>query len=267
MRPVGPFTSEADLVAAFCMGVERHNDNPNLGPRPKWTAYHETAGWDLLLVATTGAQIGIEAKRVLNAKVLSQAIPSYAAEGPDFRAVLVPSDGRHADIKTLANALGLTVITAQSYTGTDGVEVHYFNPELPDEASKYGRDQWHPWYPAERCVLPDYIPDVMGGKAAPVALTPWKINAIKLVILLDRVGVVTRRDMRALGVAEGRWTAASYGFLSPRDGGYVRNERTPDFRTQHPVNYAQIEADWEKWGAGMLAGRVVPMAGLFEGAA
>lgn len=253
------FANEAELVAAFCAEVERMNSLTHV-VRQRWTIYHETAGWDLLLVGDSGSQIGIEAKMSLNAKVLEQALPYSTSEqqGPDFRAVLVPRYEIQNHIGSLARHVGITIISAGGYE-TGGEKRFYFNPHSPpdSEAGDYAQRDWFCWHPAERCKVPDYVPDVMGGKASPVSLTEWKISAIKLVILLDRVGVVTRTDMKALKLSPSRWTEAWQGFLDPAPGGYVRNSRTPNFRAQHPVNYAQIEADFEKWGASLLVGRSV----------
>lgn len=244
------FTSEADLVRAFCAEIERQNSLTHVN-LPKWAVYHETADWDVLLVGPGGTQVGIEAKLSLNAKVLEQALPGRFTQpcGPDYRAVLVPTVGLQHHLSNIALHLGISVITARSWAmyRSDQRKTFSFNPSPPDESSGYNTGDWHSWHPAKRCELPDYVPDVMGGKAAPVRLTDWKIKAIRLVILLDRVGVVTRKDMAAIGVHPSRWTAAGNGFLASGDGGYVRCGRTPDFRAQHPENYAQIEADFAKW--------------------
>lgn len=245
------FANEADLVAAFCEYVERaYNKNPNRRRKTSWQIYHETAGFDLLLVeAATGVQIGVEAKMALNNKVMCQALPDRHYErGPDYRAVLVPSSKVQIGTSMLAGLVGLKVLGVynQMYGGRKPV---WNAPSLPDEGSLYQYDEWYPWMPTERCSLPEYVPDVVGGKPSPVALTAWKIQAIRLIILLDRQGFVTRADMRALKISPTRWTAASYGYLSPDKarGGYVRNDITPDVKGQHPVNYAEIEADFDKW--------------------
>jgi len=55
-----PFATEADLCAAFLACVPA-----------TWQAYPESCGFDIVLAhKETGAQIGIEAKLTLNAKVL-----------------------------------------------------------------------------------------------------------------------------------------------------------------------------------------------------
>lgn len=253
------FPTEADLVAKFCWLIHPDRWERNPARAPRWTAYHETAGWDLLLAHETGAQIGIEAKLSLNPKVLEQALPSRWAddEGPDFRAVLVPYDGLQNHMHRLCHHLGIVVIGVGASTGWNGKQSFDFHPGLPDLKSLYDLKDWPNWLPSKRCKLPDYVPDVTGGHAAPVALTDWKIRAIKLIILLDRRGYVTRRDMKALGISPSRWTDHYHGFLAAGPEGYVRNNRTPDLKAQHPTNWAQIEADYAKWSVGVeTAGRL-----------
>ena len=74
-------------------------------------------------------------------------------------------------------------------------------------------------------------------------------EAIKLMIVLDRRGYVTRRDMKALEISATRWTDRYHGFLMPGPSGYVRCNATPDLKAQHPINYAQIEADIDQWAS------------------
>lgn len=245
------------MVQAFCTWIKDVH-------REKWTVYHETSGWDLLLVQDeSGVQVGVEAKLSLNAKVISQALPAVSAFnepiGPDYRAVLVPKKGCQNHLAPICEHIGLTIISIVGYETHYGEKRWNCDPfRLPDEASEYGK-AWHPWLPAQRCSLPDYIPDVVGGHAAPIMLTPWKVKAIKLLILLDRFGAVTRADMRALKISPTRWTDRYYGFLTPGKGGYVRCDRTPDLRKQHPTNFAEIERDMAKW-----LGDVRPGEGDFD---
>lgn len=258
MSKVRHFSSEADLVAKFCELVDHRNGDAAKNPRVEtWTAYHETAGWDLLLVSDrTGAQIGVEAKLVLNAKVLEQSLPGRWADrrGPDFRAVLVPDYGLQHHLEAICQHLGIAIITVRAHQASwrPGRPHFDFRPALPDLTSRFDHGDWPWWMPAERCVLPEYVPDVTGGKAAPVQLSPWKIKAIKLLIVLERRGYVTRKDMAALDISPTRWTASFYGFLARGEHGYVRWERTPDLKAQHPTVWAQIEADFPKWSTGLL---------------
>ncbi len=256
------FAKETDLVAAFCdcLGRGRWSHSAAIGAG--WTQYHETAGWDLLLAHESGLQIGIEAKLSLNGKVLSQSLPAeYTGSGPDYRAVLVPKDACQQHMAEIAGHLGITVIEVGQtciegkFLGFDGDRAIYDEPtyrwscsiDLPKQESFYSDQRWHPWLPEKRHALPDYVPDVMGGGSAPVALTPWKIKAIKLLILLERRGAVHRSDMKALQISPTRWTDRYYGYLDPAPCGYVRNSRTPDLKAQHPKNWAEIEADYEAW--------------------
>jgi hypothetical protein len=227
--------------------------------RKKWTIYREACGWDLVLAEEqTSVQVGIEAKLCLNAKVLSQALVgasdySWHARGPDYRAVLVPSGGRNTELRQLCDLVGLTVLSLYDcHPYSAEPEWHLHQPsQLPDEddPSEFFMAGWHSWLPIEREKLPDYIPDVQAGVKSPVQLTEWKIRAIKLWILLERRGVVTRGDMKALGLSPTRFTDRFNGFLTPDPGagGYVKHDASPDFRAQHPRNYAEIEADFEKW--------------------
>ena len=245
--------SEADLCAAFIAAVAA----PTRGVGAKWTAYPETAGFDILLIREgDGFQIGVEAKLSLNAKVVAQALPygegwHYGtAPGPDCRAVLVPFGKCNEDVSRICAALGITVIrfhTAPPAGG--GIWGRPFFPHLPDERTGLAMGEWHPWAPAERCPLPDYIPDVAAGVAAPSKLSEWKVKAIRLAVLLDD-RPVTRADFRALQLSPTLWLGP-LGWLEPvpgsRPGAWVRCNRTPDFERQHPTNYGQIRADKARW--------------------
>lgn len=240
------FPTEAALVAKFCELVAARSER-----EPKWTPYHETGGWDVLLVGADGTQIGIEAKLSLNAKVIEQALPQSRwsdAIGPDCRAVLVPEEGLQNHLAEICHHLGIVVISVSARENWRKTGFTFdFSPRLPDVNSRWDCRDWPDWLPAERHKLPEYVPDVIGGHASPLTLSQWKIRAIKLLILLDRYGVVTRKDMKALDLSPTRWTAAYHGFLDRTPEGYVRSARTPDLKAQHPVNWAQIEADFDTW--------------------
>lgn len=265
--------SEAALVEAFCAIIEKRNqrvlvdrDRPDAPPHWReqrlWTIYREACGWDLLLVEeNTSVQVGIEAKLCLNAKVLSQALPHhrwFESAGPDYRAVLVPGGGRNLELRQLCDCIGLTVLSMYDmHPYSPEPEWHLHTPsQLPDEErpESWTMEGWHWWAPAEREKLPDYVPDVRAGVKSPIQLTEWKVRAIKLWVLLDRFGKVTRGDMKALGLSPTRFTDRFHGFLTPdpSSGGYVRHDTSPDFKAQHPRNYAEIAADFDKWCPPML---------------
>lgn len=238
--------AETDLVADFSDHATKCG----------WVVYAETAGWDLLLVRPAdGFQIGVEAKLSLNATVLCQILSretSYGrGVGPDCRAALVPAKKTVNGLTTIARHLGIVVIEGHEPDRWNKARAPNFSPGLPDEKhawsrSELGHGEWPELCPDQRHALPDYVPDVVGGKAAPVALTQWKIKALKVVVTIEAAGAVTRADFKALGIDPSRWT--QYWLKSNGEGGWVPKPTTPDFKAQHPVNYEQIKADIAKWG-------------------
>lgn len=235
------FKTEAELCAAYITHAQRDSE---------WTAYPETAGWDILLVRNAdGFQIGIQAKMSFNMKVLAQAIEgtcgSWSDDGPDCRAVLVPTapDGANA----VCTALGLSLIrfTGRSGYFDGGLQFH---PNLPGgrrggDHYPYGSN-WPEWSPDKRHPLPAYVPDVVAGSAAPIQLTKWKISALKVVAMLQLRGYVTRADFKAIGIDARRWIAPGAGFLDADDAGrFIASKRLPDFEAQHPVVFPQVMAE------------------------
>ncbi|GAA2887964.1 hypothetical protein GGQ99_004770 [Aminobacter niigataensis] len=251
------FSSEAELCATFISQLPEG-----------WTAYPETAGFDILLARDVdGVQIGIEAKLALNAKVIEQVMPHdswWHADGehPEYRAVLVPW-GCSGGLAAVCKFLDITIIEMASkalYQSWHPMVRRKMSPDLPKVGDHWYQDRkWRDWCPAKRCALPDYIPDVTAGASAPVQLSGWKVKAIKLIILLDRRGYVTRADFKHLEVDPGRWIYSgrwlAHGAVK---GQFVRCEYTPDFRAQHPVNFDQIAADFEKWSPQAIRADHVP---------
>lgn len=234
------FATEADLCATFISAID-----------DDWTAYPETAGFDILLVRGDGLQVGVEAKLRLNAKVLAQAMEDRAywslQPGPDHRAVLVP-DGRDTGLSGIAAALGITVITCRHRDEESRGRGPYY-PNLP--TAKYEQQvpdsQWHDLLVEARCKLPEYVPDVRSGASAPVKLSAWKIKALKLGIVLERRGYVMRSDFRHLGMDHRRWICPITGWLQIGEQGWERGPGLPDLKRQHPRVWNEVEADAEKW--------------------
>jgi len=232
------FRTEADLCAAFISAVPK-----------TWVAYPETAGWDILLVrGKDGYQIGVQAKLKLNAKVLAQAVEGYypVETGPDYRAVLVPS-GEWNDLTALAPYCGITVI---GMLPPDSYVSHYsnwFSPSLPaDDRYLYSSSEWHDRLPIKRHLLPEYVPDVVAGSSSPLQLTKWKIAAIKLMILLDHSGYLTRQDFKRVQIDIRRWIDGS-GWLQASPQGFIAGPRCPDLKLQHPRVWDEIVVDPKKW--------------------
>ena len=256
-----PWATEQAMVADFTAWV-RHQG---------WQVYAETAGWDLVLVRPEdGFQVGVEAKLRLNADVLCQVIGHDSrlrqGYGPDCHAVLVPAAKAIGGLTTIARRLNIVVINGSGppardhsvfrdgvwYGGRDGWKGCCFAPGLPKRNDgQYMDPAWPELCPDRRVTLPDYVPDVVGGASAPIALTHWKIQAIKIACLIEHRGWVTRSDFKAVNLHMSRWTEGQW--LSRIGGGrWAAGPGMPDFRAQHPVNFEQIKADLPKWGAKMI---------------
>lgn len=261
-RDVQPtFETEAALCQAFICSVP-----------PEWIVYPETAGWDILLVHRIGGwQIGIEAKKTLNAKVIAQAIEGrrHNLSGPDFRAVLVGKVV--AENAAIARALGITVITPKGISqwgrpkgrGFDlpGPLVPVFTPEPPraEVLTRIGEwwsnwdegQQWFDQFPTDRNRLPDYIPEVAAGVPSPMILSDWKIKAMRVCQWVDRHGVITRAQFKALGIDPSRWMNGHWLKAAPGRGEWCAGEGFPgpQFRREHPGVWAKIAEDYPKWAA------------------
>lgn len=243
MKPAPAFAAEADLCAAFIAAATRGGE---------WMAYPETAGFDIVLVRRAdGVQIGVEAKLRLNAHVVAQAYrgldASRHAEGPDYRAAVIPMGAKVEGVGTLADAIGITVIEVSR----DGVYGRHhgggFLPALPTGQHPFDDRGWHQWCPTRRLALPAFVPDVAAGASSPVQLTDWKIRALRLVALLEVRGFIHRSDFVALELSAQRWTDKWTGWLESTPQGYVAGGRMPDFKAQHPKVFAELVATIEEW--------------------
>lgn len=241
------FETEAALCAAFIDWVKRESGQVRHGKKtPVWTPYAETAGWDILLVAEDGTQIGIQAKQRFNLKVIDQCLPdsweSWHDRGPDYRAILIPTTDNY---DKLMSALGLTVFQPAHTSTWNRKAQPEFAPGLA-LGSLGGWHGWHFWNPRERCKLPEYVPDVVAGDSGPVQLTQWKVAALKIVATLELRGYVTRQDFKTHSIDARRWTAHQ-GWLVPNGtpGQFARGPSL-DFDKQHPVVYAQVLEDVRK---------------------
>jgi len=203
-----------------------------------WTPYAETAGWDVLLVAPDGTQIGVQAKLKFNLHVLSQAVEDRhywgETQGPDFRAVLVPEDPGYSN---LCAALGLTVFTQMHIR--NGWE---FRPGLP--GMRYvGMAEWHFCNHEKRYVLPKYVPDVVAGASAPVQLTRWKVGALQVCAAIEVRGYVTRDDFRRYGIDHRRWINDNAWLIQGDAPGKFIRGPSLGFDKQHPTVYQQVLAE------------------------
>jgi hypothetical protein len=249
------FPTEAALCDCFLASLQK------LGG---WTAYPETAGFDILAVYdATGHQLGIEAKLALNAKVADQILPDHymgyrddGVEGPDFRAVIVPAITEASEgIAKMLGILGVMVWTPgesncgglsfgralDRYGGYSG-QPDRRSYDLEDGGLNEWDLAWHDWNPPRRCVLPEIVPSVRAGVPAPLRLTPWKIGALRVLAMLEVDGFVTAKSVRDCGV-DARRFCANDGWLEQLGGGRWGRGRIPRFDTQHPEAYAQVLAE------------------------
>lgn len=232
------FATEADLCAAFSAWATGEG----------WTVYPETGGFDLLLVDADHYQLGIEAKKQLNFKVCSQALPHhYDHTGPDYRGILVGTAPNPAAVALLAHC-GLAVFFPQRAYGGRTVQLTF-----SADANSYYKHHLHDHNPRRRVELPEIIPDVPAGVPAPSTLSPWKIGALRILALLELRGFVTRDDFRRVGIDARRW-CASDGWLTSLGSGKWGLGRAPDFRAQHPGPYAECLA-WAQQVSGGSDGR------------
>lgn len=106
---------------------------------------------------------------------------------------------------------------------------------------------WHFWNPRTRLTLPDYIPDVVAGASGPTRLTQRKIEALRLVALLEVRGYLTREDFKRSGLRSAPWLNRKSGWLVPgANGRFVRGERLPEFTFLHASVYSRILAETMK---------------------
>ena len=233
------FRSETEMCASFIRAVPT-----------TWTIYPETGDFDIILSRNEdGFQIGIEAKLSLNAKVILQVAESMntydlTSPAPDCRAVLVPRKEKYGELGTICKFLGITVIGVRNPCSETWSEP--FTPSLPRLSNAYSEDSWFERAPSKRIKLPEYIPDVPAGCSSPIKLTRWKVGAIRLSIILEKRGYLRREDFKTFQVNMQTWIQ-NHWLKREITGELIKDNCFPDFRKQHPKNYAEIEDDYEQW--------------------
>lgn len=203
-----------------------------------WVAYAETAGYDIVLAARDGTQIGIQAKLRFNLKVIEQILESYQVEGPDFRAILVPEEPLGA--RLICKHLGVTLIGGSRWNRS------HWTIDL--KTGEHWNGGWYYWNPSKRLKLPEYVPDVPAGVSGPAQLTKWKIAALRVVAILELRGWVTRATFGELDLDHRRWTGPD-GWLRPCptvSGRWIAPPEGLDFSKQHPVVYPKVLEDMRK---------------------
>jgi hypothetical protein len=186
MKPnVEKWATEAEMFSAF-MAEAR-----TLG----FCCYPESGGHDLILVAPTGLeagglvegdQIAVEGKLRDNLAVLHQALPPgslYPARKSqtacDFYAVLVP--GAAPEFRDVARALGIRVL--QQRPGTAPKPPRGWHP--PHQLAHGWEDDMRVGLPRKRLLLEV---EMEAGAPSPRAVTPWKIDAVRLCMTVAERG-------------------------------------------------------------------------------
>jgi len=231
MRQVACYKTESELCKDFIEWAKPQG----------WTAYAETAGWDIVLVHSNGCQIGVQAKLHPNIKVLSQTVTACdftwtdkPIQGPDFRAVLVPKS--NPDFEGLARFAGVTVFKAWPRCSDSKKD---FNPNINSDFTIADDKQWTA---EQRIQLPKHIPDVVAGSPCPLQLTEWKLKALRITALLEVRGWVTRADFKNLNLSWQRWPVNRWLKCLHLSTRYGRGERL-DFDKQHPTVFEEIKKE------------------------
>jgi len=222
--PTGMFGSEAELCELLT----------KVARAAGFLVHAEVGGWDLVIVSReTGLQCGVQAKLRPNVDVLAQAFGTDSHEpGPAVHAVLVPVPSR----AFLQVAARLDVMVIQ------GVTLDRF--DLASAVSRAPRWQHKAplWVPDVEIITP-------AGVASPRKVTEWKVNAVKLCLLIRERGYVTTADMRRLGQNRSWWFMRSAPILvrsehESRQARYVfadpSSPLVPDLRWPEIVTALQI---------------------------
>lgn len=231
MKRTPEFATEAEMCAAFIEACREH--------APEWTAYAETAGFDILLAHRDGVQVGIQAKLRLNEKVADQIVPDDWAmsgrfDGPDFRVVLVPTY-QHGGLAKLLGIVGIGIVDPVMWRS--GVLWTQLD-QCSGAAMAAYCPAWLDWNPEKRCPLPEFVPDVQAGVPSPIVLSAWKIGALRVLADLEVNGSITRQRIRMWGVDPRRFCDGNW--LKQAAHGSWKLGDLPRFDLQHPVIYADV---------------------------
>lgn len=228
------FATEADLCSHFVDVIRREG----------WVVYPETAGFDLLLVATPevmahrpyshvglqpGDQVGVEAKLQANIKVLDQAMPkAFGRSGPEFHAVLLPME--NMEFMRVAARLGVLSIFA-----------YYRHPEASrltirwPNFSLYARTMYE-----EQCWTPDIPVETAAGVPSPRRISKWKLDAVRFCILAQKKEFVLSTDFTEAGLNSGTFVSRGWFVPAGKIGRMTKYVVNPDSKTAPHVKYPEV---------------------------
>jgi len=240
-----------------------------------WTAYPETAGWDLLMVRGR-VQVGVQAKLQADDWVMLQAMPDMGSynsprrrnalvRGPHYRMVLVGGwpgrtdearRGHRARWCLIAQHLRLLVARPpenQWQTWLGGI-----HPPL-NLQTVYGMMhgqrpapiwwRWYRWATRKPETLPIVVPQVPAGVPCPEQVTPWSIAAVLLERRCAELGQVTIADARELrDRCQGKWNPSTmlsryFEHAPPPRGRWILHTRWPRPSARHPGTARSLEGE------------------------
>ena len=219
-----PYKTEADLCDAFVATAVQAG----------WQAYPECGNWDILMVRD-GIQVGIEAKLRCNLDVVAQAAKAMGKHHvdlaqPHYRGVLVPMAS--ASLTAVCMPLRLhrwdhRWITSVYEPGDLALREDYLF-ESPN-----------------RIELPEIAIQSGGGRPSPKLMSKWRVQALRVCMVLERQGYLLRSDIIDHGIDPGRWT--QYWMIP--DGkargpkGRMVNRYVPNPRSNEGMPSAGYEAE------------------------
>lgn len=154
--------------------------------------FPETSGWDMILVAPDGTQIGIQAKLKPGYHVVAQCLEGMRGNtGPDVVAVLIP--GYDVALDRVIEALGITLMPAVGLAPRG-----YSTFEQWLRGARRRLTTQRAWVPEVEVELPCGVP-------APRTLSPWKFGAAKLCARLRAGEHLTRKDFAEHGINVSAW--------------------------------------------------------------
>lgn len=178
----------------------------------------ECSGWDIVIVAPSGEQIGVQAKLKPGTHVIAQALEGMRGNaGPDIVAIAVP--GYDVSFDRVARALDMTMMIGMSLAPRGHVDFAHWMRCARRRAT------------TQRCWVPEVEVTLPCGVPSPRTLSPWKFGAAKACARLRAGETFSRRELGELGLRAESWVAygwikrvgttkpARYGLRTIADGG------------------------------------------------
>ncbi len=127
----------------------------------------ECSGWDIVIVAPSGEQIGVQAKLRPTLDVIGQAIGGMAAnQGPDIVAIAVPV--HNVTLDRVARALDMTMLLGVALAPRGHVDFKQWMRLARRRVT------------TKRCWVPEVEIDIPCGVPSPRTVSPWKMGAAKV---------------------------------------------------------------------------------------